>query len=292
MSIAGLIKPEYLFRPRQLIRRVRYKPIAGQGWIRLEVPWGDVLSVDAEQLHARLLAKLGVMDLAVTEILFRLMPAGGLAVDVGANIGYMSSAMSAAAGPEGKVIAFEANPAVARTLKENAVGFAGATVRVEQAAVSDAAGSVMLHFPAGATNNDGLVSVRPADGSDDQLVEAVKLDDALPPGAIVEMLKVDVEGHEEQVFRGAKRLLSERRVRRIIFEEHRKPPTPVTERLEGAGFRLFRVGRRFRGPTLTPLHDAGIERRWEPANFLATLTPDDDVVAVSRPGWQSLRSRG
>ena len=48
----------------------------------------------------------GIYDLIVTEILWRLINKGEIAVDVGANIGYMTSLMAAKVASSGKVYSY------------------------------------------------------------------------------------------------------------------------------------------------------------------------------------------
>lgn len=83
------------------------------------------------------------------------------------------------------------------------------------AAVSDIAGECA--FLANGSNQARIVSA--ADHGSAQRVSAVTLDDVLA-GRRVDVLKVDVEGFEEMVFRGAQTLLSTTALRpRTIFIE-------------------------------------------------------------------------
>ena len=59
------------------------------------------------------------IDLAVSEALWRLLDPGALALDVGANIGFMTNLMAWRSGPCGRVLAFEPHPEVFRSLAEN-----------------------------------------------------------------------------------------------------------------------------------------------------------------------------
>jgi len=69
-------------------------------------------------------------------------------------------------------------------------------------------------------DNDGMAMLADGGPASVQAVQVVveRLDDLIDTGA--SMLKLDVEGFEASVLRGAQRLLSERRLRHIVFEDH------------------------------------------------------------------------
>ena len=81
-------KPWFVFRPSQVVRRLTFRPTSA--YRRLTVAWGEqLLALDDEHI-GRCLGTTGIYDLAVSELLFRLIHPGDLVVDAGANIGYMS----------------------------------------------------------------------------------------------------------------------------------------------------------------------------------------------------------
>ena len=147
----------------------------------------------------------------------------GIFVDVGANLG-VSTAALAAEGAE--VIALEAQAAVAahlrRTLRAN--GFT--QVLLLHAAVADTSGeTVDVRANADDATHSGKVSVGGGGGESVRLgtAQTATLDGLLwPPGTEdppdIKLLKIDVEGSEVAVLRGATRLLTAKRVRSIHFE--------------------------------------------------------------------------
>src|SRR5688572_15513819 len=81
-------KPWFIFRPSQVFRRLTFRPTSS--YRPLEVAWGArLLALDDEHI-GRCLGTTGIYDLAVSEVLFRLIRRGDFVVDAGANIGYMS----------------------------------------------------------------------------------------------------------------------------------------------------------------------------------------------------------
>jgi len=104
-AISNIVKPEYIYRPKQLYLRVlrgfRQKP----SFEDLHLPWGSSIYVKPGHHIGRAIWHLGLYDLTVSEALWRLVDAGELAVDIGANIGYMTGVMSVKVGSTGRVLA-------------------------------------------------------------------------------------------------------------------------------------------------------------------------------------------
>ena len=65
-------------------------------------------------------------------------------------------------------------------------------------------------------------------------------------------LKLDVDGWEPAVPRGAETLLRSARIRDVIFEHHEQYPSDVARFLQSVGMTLFRLHRYFRKPALLP----------------------------------------
>jgi FkbM family methyltransferase len=313
MNIAGLFKPEYLYQPQRLWRRLFDKPAQEQPEFAEEaLPWGLTIRIRPSEEHGKSLQTLGVIDLAVSEVLYRLTDAGEIAVDVGANIGYMTALMAQRVqqnGASGQVVAFEAHPDVFKELSHNVehwckqLNFNG--IKIHPVAVSEQSGTVMLSSPSSFSENRGLsavVAIGDQAGSSTSAAEtsgdaelsrhpvsAVTLDDQFSSEQPIGVMKVDVEGHELSVFRGAARLLTRHQVRDCVFEEHRPYPTDVTSQLEQYGYTLFRIHRNFWGVELLPAASPAPRVRWLPTSFLATTQPERAILKLKSPGWQVLK---
>lgn len=169
------------------------------------------------------------------------VPPDRAALDVGANIGLYSYALSRICPA---VIAFEPQPACLTTLRAMARE-RNVTVRPE--AVSDAPGTLTLRVPlVRGIPSTGLASLRgtnaggPADSATCQefRVPLVRLDDLkLPPTGF---MKIDVEGHEFEVLRGAKGLLERDRPVLLVEIEQRHlgfPMRDIFAWLDARGYR-------------------------------------------------------
>src|SRR3954447_2477076 len=197
-----LNKPWYVFRPAQILRRVRLRG----GEQQVVLPWGAPMVLDSRESVGSSIARTGVHELAVSEVIARLADPGELAVDVGANIGYVTSLLAWRVGPQGKVVAFEPNPPVADRLHRHADD----NGTVHRPAVSSAAGSSVLVVPEGFDRNQGTATLEAA--GEGVAVDTTSLDAELGASS-VGVLKIDVEGHEAAVLEGASGLLSQGRVR-------------------------------------------------------------------------------
>jgi hypothetical protein len=134
-----LLKPAYVLRPQQAVLRLRDR--SGVSVVR--TPWGSELCVAADALGKEL-RKSAVHELAVTELMWRVVQPGDIVVDAGANLGYFATLLAARVGDSGRVVAIEAHPEVAAVLKDNVRRNNATAVTVISAALSDRQGTVRL----------------------------------------------------------------------------------------------------------------------------------------------------
>jgi FkbM family methyltransferase len=144
-----------------------------------------------------------------------LLKPGNTAIDVGAHIGFFTIHMAAAVGRTGRIYAFEPVDANAdlleRSIAEN--GF-GDRVVFRRAAVGAQSGTATLTYAVETLNSGGAYLLRDGAaalaGNVQKPIPIVALDD-LDLQRPVHLIKMDVEGAEPQVIRGATRLLKEDR---------------------------------------------------------------------------------
>ncbi len=199
------------------------------------------------------------------------LSAGATAVDVGANKGAYLYWMRRAVGPAGRVFAFEPQPGLARYLEAVCARIGWDNVVVRECAVSDAAGVRVLHVP-GWENSPGASLEEAAaagPGTRDREVAADTLDHQLAGAGRLALIKVDVEGHELAVFRGAERTLAESRPVLLFECEARHltghAPPDVFRHLERLGYR----GQFFSPEGLRPVaeFDSATHQRRAPGRF-------------------------
>ena len=285
-----LDKPEYFFRPAQVLKRLVWNQDLTV--TEVELPWGLPITVQRGDSIGRCLCTQGVYDLALTEFVWRLLDAGDTAVDVGANIGYVTGLMAARAGRPGTVIALEPHPDLFAELQRNVIRWRTrgnlAAITLHNLAASESRNTATLYLPQEFSQNRGVATLAAADHAvAGPTVQTVPLDELIPGS--VALLKIDVEGHELAVLKGCQRLLSSRRIRDIVFEEHQAYPGVVHRLLEASGYRVVRIDRAFRGPLLRSPEQPS-RHPLLPPNYLATLDPERCVSRMMPRGWFCLKA--
>jgi FkbM family methyltransferase len=165
------------------------------------------------------LVRLGVWEPHVTAALRFFAQPGATFVDVGANIGYHAvSVASACAGA--RVICFEPNPFVRADLVRNVALNPDVSIEVRDCALGDRTGTVELHAQTRRAYNRGASSVfrNYNVGARYQkiAVELRTLDEELADTR-VDLIKIDTEGFESAVLRGARKLIA--RCRPVVVFE-------------------------------------------------------------------------
>lgn len=297
MRLSALTRPEYLLRPSQIGRRLLFsvrKP--GAPLVKTTLPWRHDVLVNPADGIGRAVLCAGVHELVVVETILRLLDPGESAIDVGANIGLMTSAMVAATGSggrQGRVISFEPNQQTFRILKQNVSAW-GRAVQLQNKALSSRCGAQSLNLPAGIEGNTGLATLETVGSADlrsSQVVETTRLDEVLANGLSAALLKIDVEGHELKVLEGAERLLAEHRIRDIVFEEHRPYPQEVHDLLLAHRYALFRLSRKLTRPLLLRPESVDGRQDLPSPNYLATLDPGRAMLRFRHSGWLALGHR-
>jgi FkbM family methyltransferase len=176
------------------------------------------------------------------ELLMSIQP-GDQVWDVGANIGFYTAKLSERTGPNGAVCAFEPAPGCFTEIEKLglpnikafniALGEAPATLplNISQNLLGDT--HSLVHKPLG---SEQTVYVRVAKGDD------IRQEAGLPAPNVV---KVDVEGFEEEVLKGLQETLKEPGCRAVFVEVHfgildqrgrRRAPASIEKYLKELGF--------------------------------------------------------
>jgi len=244
--------------------------------------------VDPSEFIGGTIWATGVHDLAVSEAIWRVLRPADIAVDAGANIGYMMGIMALRVGRSGSVLAFEPHPGVFELLEHNSalLGKHRSTCSptLYRLALSARNGHASLVTDSEWETNKGLAHLEESTSTPESAitVEMKRLDDIVGDEEIA-LLKLDVEGHEADVLMGASRLLAERKIKTVIYEEKAGIKGRSHEILADAGFALFCLDSRVSGALIAPL---GTPRITPAPDFLATLDPDDLRARFAQRGWQ------
>ncbi len=177
-------------------------------------------------------------------LLREIAPAARTLVDAGANVGDWTAA-ALQYGHEPRVIAFEPSRSAVERLRDRFHDHPNVTIC--EGALGDGPGTAMFAEEHDAGTHSSLVTSFASAASKTRPVEVTTLDAELERLGIahVDMLKVDCEGYDLHVLRGARRLLEDRRADVVQFEYNRpwaKAGSTLAAAyavLENFGYRVF-----------------------------------------------------
>jgi FkbM family methyltransferase len=289
-----LQKPEYIYRPKQIVNRLLYNRTAKRQINQtIVLPWNIPIEINIGEVIGKSLFLFGLYDLSLTEAVNRIVKNGDTVFDIGANIGYVTSLMSFLAGNKGKVYAFEPNPLILTRLKRNLEyarkGLPYSNVVLQEKALSQFVGESDLYIPSFFDDNEGTASLEVMGNSKKITIQTDILDNYIADKLIVKVLKIDVEGHELSVFKGAVNSLTQKRIQNIIFENYSNQEIP--DFLTGFGFTIYKINKTFNGVLLSEPGDTRYKVSYEADNFLATLVPVEIQRQFKEKGWTIYSAR-
>lgn len=277
MRVGKYLKPLVPLLPRWLLTRaVQFRPalldrVPPGRSLRWSHYLGDIV-VWIDPANAIERKMIGGYEPSVLRAVERFVSAGSYCLDVGANVGAVTLALARQVGPTGRVLAIEPGPPYAARLRRNLRANARLIERVIvlPAGLSEAEGSLLWRPDPLHPFNAGLSQVHSAAVPGELPVPVTTLDAALAQQGWkrVDFIKIDVEGMELEVLRGARGTLESLR------------PVVLFETLE-----IFRVGHR----AINGIADvfAEIEDLLHGLNYrLCDLLPDGsltDVTAAALP---------
>jgi FkbM family methyltransferase len=169
-----------------------------------------------------------------------LLAGGGTIFDVGANHGLLSFGMAGKRGGRIDFHLFEPIPRLVASIEKTRALYPDMRLTLNHAAVADHDGEVAFDVAEEETGRSHI-------DADGQLkVECLTLDSYLARTGVaeVDLLKLDVEGYELSVLRGAADALQRRAIKAIYFEYFEKflirvaPPDELIAFLDGAGYEV------------------------------------------------------
>lgn len=207
---------------------------------------------------ANSLAKGLMYENEISSIFIESLRPGDTVIDVGANVGWFTLLARALVGPAGRVISFEPAPANVAKLNKNITLNKFTNITVIAGAVSDETGEAKFYLNAGGNGGHALWEMRP--NSETVSVAKFTLNNwCKTNGCFPRLLKIDTEGHDAHVLKGASRLLRRNRTPYIISELHsgglRASGTSskeMTDFMRASGYETFLLKRDFPLPILLP----------------------------------------
>ena len=193
------VRPDIDMYPRPTIRRIQ------RNGIRLDVDLSD---------YVQWLIYFSIEE-KLRQTLYALAHPGDVVLDVGSNIGEILLNFARIAGPRGRAIGFEANPETCQRCQSNIALNRFDNVAVNAIGVGSEEGE--LYFGHRSDSNSGADSIMAA-GDGTIKVPVTTIDRFAETHSLprVDLIKIDVEGYEMHVLRGADGTLREHRPKLFI----------------------------------------------------------------------------
>jgi FkbM family methyltransferase len=192
---------------------------------------------------------LGMYEVEKRSAIAQLLRPGQTFVDVGANKGDFALLAAERMGDRGRVLAFEPEPANCGWIRRSVELNGYRSVQVHQLALGEAEGSISLHL----SEVSGHHSIVP--GRDDSLGRSIEVPVTTLDSVVratgnprVDLIKIDVEGADLAVLRGARRTLVENADVVVLLDVHPHlgvDAIEVCRFLSDLGFTLFEMRRPF-----------------------------------------------
>ena len=172
---------------------------------------GFVLQLDDWIPYQVFLTGMYAVEASATRFFHTLLRPGMVVLDVGANIGYYTLQAAVRVGPGGQVHAFEPVAASHARLVQNVRLNELTNVAAVRAAAGSRRGSGVIHLQTDATRGMRGSRLGRSDATGlTEAVDVIPLDDYVNESGIpaVDVVKIDVEGHELEVLQGMEGILA------------------------------------------------------------------------------------
>ena len=198
---------------RPLLRQLdlRLAQARADAWVRREVGLGAIAEYQVPELLDRSRYLYGLYEYAYRSVFIGQIATGSIAIDIGANLGEYTLLAARTTGSTGRVLAVEPNPELCRRLERNLALSEITNVQILPCAVGSSEGEGRLVVPdschaLGTLKRDAYRDL----ASTTHRVPIRRLDDLLAYEDVgrLDVVKLDVEGWELEVLRGASATLS------------------------------------------------------------------------------------
>lgn len=285
----SFLKPEYLYKPSNIFKRLFAKH--SKELQKMRTCLDTEIWANSEEVIGRSIQIWGLYDLAVSEILYRLIQPDDTVLDIGANIGFTASICSHRAGPNGKVHLFEPNVRLHQQLENNISLFSFDNVVLHKIGLSNEVGIAQLIMPSYFEGNNGVSYIGNTFKDNDEVIDInINTLDSMfsdQENFFCKLAKIDVEGHELQVLLGADHLLNKKSITHILFEDQRGDNT-VIDYLISKGYQIFQIEKNILGLAFHPITKNIRVPNWEARNLIGTVNEIELRLTFSEQGYKIL----
>jgi FkbM family methyltransferase len=248
---------------------------------------GEYICVDTNSLDAIDYLLGWDMEVNVLPVFRSFLEPDSVVLDIGANFGLYTATSASLMRDHGRLYSFEANPhtfdLLKRTLYANRLAHRP-NITAVNALVGESTGRGTLHYLPEFLGGATMTDIGQGGGSKRSIeLDMISIDEFLPAGLAVDLVKIDVEGHEPFVMRGMQKTIRRSPNIRIFIEfveaflSQTVSADQFVAEIEALGLRICRLMSRS-GLEL-------IERGQTPrgANYcLLTRTPEEDIAHAKR----------
>lgn len=250
---------------------------------------GEYICVDTNSLDAIDYLLGWDMEVNVLPVFRSFLEPDSVVLDIGANFGLYTATSASLMRDHGRLYSFEANPhtfdLLKRTLYANRLAHRPNIIAVN-ALVGESTGRGTLHYLPEFLGGATMTDIGQGGGSKRSIeLDMISIDEFLPAELAVDLVKIDVEGHEPFVMRGMQKTIRRSPNIRIFIEfveaflSQTVSAHQFAAEIEAMGLRICRLMSRSELEL--------IERGQTPrgASYcLLTRTPEEDIAHAKRAG--------
>jgi FkbM family methyltransferase len=265
--------------------RLRRPIAASADWAVIRLASGEYLCVDTSTFEAISYILGWQHETDVIRVFRTFLTQRSVVLDIGAHFGLYTALTGSIVKKHGRLYAFEGNPRIFESLQRTMLAndlYFNPNIIAANVLVSSESGEGRLHYSANLPSGGTMSEVQLLGGRQHAVeVKMTTIDDFLPSDLAVDLVKIDVEGHEPLVLRGMEQTISRSPNIRIIAEfadnllATTVSPADFVDYIRGLGFAICRVLPNFK-IRLVPAGEA-----LSGFNYcLLTRTPEEDIRSV------------
>jgi FkbM family methyltransferase len=197
---------------------------AGMSRALVKLRTGEYLCVDTDSIDSIDYLLGREMEVNVMPVFRRFLEPRSVVLDIGANYGLYTVTSASVTKGHGRIYAFEGNPHTFNYLRRSVYANqlrVGSDVVLVNRLIGDRCGKHPFYFSPNALGGGTLTYALDWEWEGDWKVlelDMVTIDEFLPANLEVDLVKIDVEGHEPTVLRGMERTIARSHNIRILIE--------------------------------------------------------------------------
>lgn len=187
----------------------------------------------------------GCYEKTETEMLKKMIKPGDVFVDVGSNFGYYTLLASKLVGKSGKVFSFEPDPYNFSLMQRNIKINKCSNVLCVNKAVGEKDEKISFYID---VENLGRHNLIPNWSKHILTVDQISLDNFLPKGSRVNIVKIDIEGGEELAIKGIKKIIQKKPSIKLLIEffperirQNNLNPANLKRLISSLGFSIYEI---------------------------------------------------